>query len=145
MTTPTSRGAYGPYYDALDRALETKAGIRIECATRGDANQYRVRLHSARTLDRELNRDAREPSDKNYGSSDYDNLVVRVKPGPNGKWWVYIQPNAIIGNIEDLECIDGTSAQPSISPNGPSPASSAEKSVTRKPNLGPPFPIISKT
>lgn len=102
MTTPTSRGAYGPYFDALDRALEEKTGIRIECATQGDANQYRVRLHSARTLDRQLNCESREAGDPLYGTSDYDKLIVRVRPGADGKWWVYIQRNAINGKIEVL-------------------------------------------
>jgi hypothetical protein len=101
MTTPTSRAAYEPYYEVLDRALESGAGIRIECADQGAAYQFRIRLHSARQIDRELNRESRQPTDPNYGISDYDKLVVRVR-ADGDKWWVYIQPTAISNHIEEL-------------------------------------------
>lgn len=145
MTTPTSRGAYGPYFDALDKALEEKTGIRIKCQTQGDANQYRVRLHTARTLDRQLNRESREISDPYYGTSDYDKLIVRVRPNGDGTWWVYIQRNAIVGEIEVLPEWYGIPAPRLISPLAPSPASSAEKPATPKLPPGRRLLITSKT
>ena len=101
MTTPTSRAAYKVYYDALDRAIDSPAGIRVGANNEGEAYQYRVRLHSARSLDRELNRQGREPSDPQYGISDYDNLIVRVRE-EEGEWWVYIERAAVPGVIEEL-------------------------------------------
>jgi len=102
MPVPTNRGTYGPYYEVLDRALDSQSGIRIECADKGSAFQYRVRIHAARTLDRELNKSSREPDDPSFGRSDYDNLIVRVRNN-SGRWWVYIQPNTLPNNIEDLD------------------------------------------
>lgn len=101
MTTPTSRAAYEPYYEVLDRALDSKAGIRIECETQGDAFQFRIRCHAARQIDRELNRESREPGDPNYSASDYDKLVVRVRQDRD-KWWVYINHTTISNRIEEL-------------------------------------------
>lgn len=101
MTTPTARSAYKVYYDILDRAIDSEAGIRIGFADQGEANQYRVRLHTARSLDRELNRITREPSDPDFGVSDYDNLVVRVRR-EDGKWWVYIKQNLPPAQVEEL-------------------------------------------
>lgn len=101
MPTPTSRTAYRVYYEVLDRALDSPAGIRVEVSSSGEAYQYRVKLNSARSLDRELNREGRESSDPNYGISDYDHLIVRIRPA-DGKWWVYIEPSAVPSNIEEL-------------------------------------------
>ena len=101
MGTPTSRTAYKVYYDVLDRALDSEAGIRIAVDTSGDAHQYRVRLHYARSLDRELNRQSREPDDPKYGVSDYDNLIVRIK-SEDEQWWVYVEQAVIPQDIEEL-------------------------------------------
>lgn len=101
MTAPTSRAAYKSYYDVLDRALDSDAGIRIEVESKGEAHQYRVRLHYARSLDRELNRQSRPPDDPEYGISDYDNLSVRIR-NEGDKWWVYIEHNSVPHNIEEL-------------------------------------------
>jgi hypothetical protein len=134
MPTPTNRGAYGTYYDVLDRAIESKAGIRIEQPNRGDAYQYRVRLHKARSYDRDLNRESRTPDDPSYGRSDYDNLVVRVRR-EDGQWWVYIEPAAIPTKIEELSC--APSASPTDGPRAnPLSASSVTNSATPKRTLG---------
>ncbi len=101
MPTPSSRSAYKVYYDVLDRALDSSAGIRIEVPSKGEAYQYRVRLHTARSLDRRLNRQSRRSDDPQYGMSDYDNLVVRVRDEA-GKWWVYVEHSKVPSTIEEL-------------------------------------------
>ena len=101
MPTPTNRGAYGPYYEVLDRALESRNGIRVEFDSQGEAYQYRIRLHSARKQDSKLNRDARDRDDPYYGRSDYDSLIVCIREG-DGKWWVYIEHTATLNNIEEI-------------------------------------------
>lgn len=101
MPTPISKAAYKVYYDVLDRALDSPNGIRIEVGDKGAAFQYRVRLHAARAHDRELNRESREPHDPEYGISDYDNLVVRLR-SEGDKWWVYVEHDTLPKNIEEL-------------------------------------------
>lgn len=101
MTTPNSRNAYLAYYEVLDRANDSANGIRVECKDRGEAHQYRVRLHTARQLDRALNREAREPGEPGYGQSEYDNLVVQIKE-IKSVWWVYIKPSRLPNKIEEL-------------------------------------------
>lgn len=102
MTTPTSRNAYRPYYEILDRALASEAGLRIRVSDRGAANQLRVRLHTARSLDRDLARSAYELEDPKHGISVYDELTVRVVEEEGGTS-VIIEPNRVIGEIEEIE------------------------------------------
>ena len=102
MTTSTSRAAYGPFYEVLDRALDSPRGIRVKCATAGDAYQYRVKLHSARILDRNLNKTVRDTDDPKWGISDYDTLIVRVRKEKVGVWWVCIEPLVIDNYIEEI-------------------------------------------
>jgi hypothetical protein len=101
MTTPTKRSAYLPYYEVLDRALDSTTGLRIECNEMGEAYQYRVRLNRARTLDQNLNRMSRPPDDPKYGISDYDNLIFQIRE-EDGKWWVYVRHNRIDNHIEEI-------------------------------------------
>jgi hypothetical protein len=101
MPLPNNRGAFKPFYDVLDRALESSQGIRIECTTIGDAYQYRNRLNWARKLDQELNRESRKPGDPKYGASDYDQLIVTVKVEEE-KCWVYVKHNRIDNYIEEI-------------------------------------------
>ena len=131
MPTPTNRAAYGSYFDLLDRALDTEMGVRIECQTQGEAYQHRTRLHTARKIDRKLNRESRDIDDPNYGVSDYDKLIVSTRTA-DGKWWVYIKPVVIPSNIEVLTCksdANATSPTPGQEARSSS-ASSAKNSST---------------
>jgi len=105
MVTPTSRIAYRPYYEILDRALDSKVGIRVPkegFEERGDAMQLRVRLHKARTYDRQLNRESRDPVDPFFGISDYDGLIVLVRLEA-GRWYVHVKHNSLGGHeVEEL-------------------------------------------
>lgn len=101
MTTSTSRAAYGPYYELLERALNTERGLRIRVASVGQANQLRVKLHTARALDRDLSRETYELGDPKCGVSVYDNLVVRTK-GDDTFGEVIIEPNNVLGEIEEI-------------------------------------------
>lgn len=139
MSAPTNRAAYGSYFDLLDRALDTEAGIRIECSSQGEAYQYRVKLHSARKIDRKLNRESRSPDDPFFGTSDYDKLIVRTQT-IDGRWWIYIEPVAIPNNIEELPVCksDATATSSTIGPKEPtSPALSVEQTLIPILPLGP--------
>lgn len=107
MTTSTSRAAYTDCYALLDRALDRPAGIRIACGPEADpsalgtANQLRVRLHTARSMDRMEARKVYPPDDPAHGISVYDILVVKIKQAEE-QWWVYIEPRGLVRQVEDI-------------------------------------------
>jgi hypothetical protein len=89
MGTSSSIVAYEDCYDFLDRALEAEHGVGTRMANDGDANQFRVRLHNARTLARSQSKEIYQPDHPQYGTSVYDKLVVSLRK-VNGEWWVYV-------------------------------------------------------
>jgi hypothetical protein len=102
MVTSTSRLAFADCYDLLDKALEAPDGIRFAVSDIGLANQFRVRLHTARRINREDNKDTYDKDHPLYGRSIYDTLVVRIRE-IEGKVFVYItKVDATKLNIEVL-------------------------------------------
>ena len=102
MTASTSRAAYADCFDIFDRALESPRGIRILTTTEGVANNLITRLNYSRLLSRAESREVYPADDPNFGLSPYDGLVVRRPRWEGNKWWVYIEPRAVIGEIEEL-------------------------------------------
>ena len=90
MATSTSRLAYNDCFDVLDEALANKKGIRVEVPDWNTGNYYRLRLHSARAIDRKDNKETYPDDHKLYGRSIYDQLVVRLRE-EGKKWWMYIE------------------------------------------------------
>lgn len=112
MGYPTSRKAYTDCYTILDRASASSKGIRLSVSSHGDAINLRARIHYARKLDRDANREIyREQIDHPlYGCSIYDPLRVRLAQDTENGWWLYIEPiDATQHHIEDLD--DGPDAQ----------------------------------
>jgi hypothetical protein len=101
MTISTSRTAYSDCFDLFDRALDSPRGIRNRCRDAGAANHLKVRLHYARTLSRREAREVYAEDDPAFGVSPYDPFVVRVR-AIEGVWWVYIEPRAVQGEVEEL-------------------------------------------
>lgn len=102
MATSSSRLSYNDCYDILNLALANTKGIKVEIADYGIGNHLRVRLHTARTIDRKDNRSSYQPDHKLYGRSIYDPLVIQLK-NEDDKWWMYIQRmDASALNIEPL-------------------------------------------
>src|SRR5215831_18408451 len=91
MGTSSSAVAYEDCYDFLDRALEAEYGVGTKMANDGDANQFRVRLHNARSLTRSQSKEQYQPDHPQYGTSVYDKLVVSLRR-INGEWWVFAAP-----------------------------------------------------
>jgi hypothetical protein len=102
MSTSNSRHAFEDCYDLLDRALESNTGVRMKMRVGEVAEQWRVRLHRARQLSRDENRERYQPDDPNYGKSVYDNLVVSMRQ-VDGAWWIYITTRESPLIIEDLD------------------------------------------
>jgi hypothetical protein len=99
MATSTSRLSYQDCYDILDKALENQKGIMFKVSDFGAGNHLRVRLHSARTIDREDNRVVYPPDHKLHGRSVYDPLVIRLRQLTKDEWTMYIERF----NIEALD------------------------------------------
>jgi hypothetical protein len=102
MSLPNSYQAFAAEYEALERASADPKGIRIEFSDRGEASAFRFRLHHARRVDREKNKEIYKEGDPLYGSSIFDPIVCRLKQDTSGKWWVYLEKNAIPGVVESL-------------------------------------------
>ena len=102
MTLSNSKAAYSDCYELFDRALATTKGIRTSAATKGKARHIYTRLQSARTILRRESMDIYQQGDPTYGTSPYDSLIVRAPILQDGEWWVYIEPRAILGKVEDL-------------------------------------------
>ena len=92
---------YEAELEALNKALESDAGVRIPFGVQGDAINYRLRLHKARRNDRTANKQMYDSDHPLWGKSVYDGLVVRITP-EKGKWYVYVVKSTM-GDIEPLE------------------------------------------
>lgn len=102
MTTSNSRSAYVDCFDLYDRALASSFGIRVPFPARGPAQQMYVRMHSARLLSRREAEEVYAEDDPAYGISPYDILIVRQPRLDQGKWWLYVEPRLVQGEIEEL-------------------------------------------
>lgn len=90
MATSPSRLSYSDAFDILDEALNNSKGIRVEVPDDGAGMHLRVRLHSARMIDRKDNLSEYPEGHKLHGRSIYDQLVCRVRK-QNERWWLYIE------------------------------------------------------
>ena len=109
MTLSTSITAYDNCFEAFDRAIEAKRGIRMEFDDWGSANFFRMRCHQARKLDRERNAKIySDPEHPMHGRSTFDPLTLRIiREGDNT--YLYIERNTILpGKIEDLDDLEAS-------------------------------------
>ena len=125
MTTSTSRLSFLDCFDAFNQALADTHGIRIRCATIEEAINLKMRMHTARAVDRKDNRMVYEedPSHQLYGRSIYDRLACRIRQheGDPDARWLYIEHIAIRGEIQALSGLpewervgQATQAQPML-------------------------------
>lgn len=107
MATSPSRLSYTDAFDILDGAMANSKGVRVEVNDAGAGMHLRVRLHSARMIDRNDNKTEYPPGHKLYGRSIYDQLVCRVRKD-DGKWWLYLERFSTASlNIQPLGEPDG--------------------------------------
>lgn len=89
MALPTSRLAYEDVFKILDRALDTPRGIRMKMADEGAAKKMRSRIHYARKLDRDDNRQNFSHDHPMYGRSIYDPITLEFRY--EGRYvWIYL-------------------------------------------------------
>ena len=79
MSLPRSRGSYTDCFEILDQALADKKGLRIPVKNFATAVHLRMRLHTARALDRDYNKERYEQGHFMFGASEYDQLVVKLR------------------------------------------------------------------
>jgi hypothetical protein len=105
MSLPKSRNAYQDCYELYDRALTAPAGIRFNVESEEAAIHLRMRMHTARTIDRDDNSAMHPRGAPMHGCSAYDPLQILIRADADDLWWVYIEPRAvhIIGDIEELQ------------------------------------------
>jgi hypothetical protein len=90
MVTSTSRLAYGDCFDLMDKAIADPKGIKIKFAKQEDAWHFRIRLHTARKIDRLDNQITYPETHAMHGKSPYDALTMRIR-NQKGDWWLRLE------------------------------------------------------
>jgi hypothetical protein len=95
MVTSTSRLAYSDCFDLMDKAIADPKGIKIKFAQGEDAWHFRIRLHTARKIDRLDNMAIYEEGHGMHGRSVYDQLTMRIRledrTKPDGPSWLRLE------------------------------------------------------
>ena len=91
MSLPTSRLAYADCIDLLDKCLEAERGIRVKAYNPDKANFFRMRIHMARQIIRNENKEIYEKGDPMWGCSIYDAIVIKIRVEDDGMTWLYLE------------------------------------------------------
>lgn len=86
MVVSTSRLAFSDCFDLLDRAIADPKGIKVKFGSYDDAFNFRLRIHSARRIDRTENREMYSEGHPMYGRSVYDQITCRIRRFDEGAW-----------------------------------------------------------
>lgn len=120
MSLPNTRYAFIDCFEVYDRALLDPLGIRIPVRDIDAATTFRMRMHQARKIDREDNKDAYPDGHPMHGRSPFDRLAIRIK-NIAGDIYLYIEPYTTPLGIEPLsEVSDGTELRETL-PNRSNP------------------------
>ena len=142
MSLSNSRLSYQDCYDLLDRALDADRGICVTVPDKSAANYLRMRIHHARTIDREENRKTYpDPDQPLHGRSPYDILVLRIDGDDDeGKLYLDKQKVEILG-IEDIPVDAQIEYTPQLRLEGPKSEALPEVEII---NPTPPVPTIRR-
>ena len=102
MVTSTSRLAYSDCFDLMDKAIADPKGIKVKFAAGEDAWHFRIRLHTARKIDRLDNKDIYEQGHRMHGRSVYDQLTMRIRKADDHAWLRLERIDARVFEIESL-------------------------------------------
>lgn len=91
MAISNSRFSYGDCFDLMDKALADDKGIRIKFEAYGEALHFRLRLHTARRIDRKDNLEVYPADHAMHGKSPYDPIIMKIKGSSDGKWWLRLE------------------------------------------------------
>jgi hypothetical protein len=70
----------------MDKAIADPKGIKIKFSAGEDAWHFRIRLHTARKIDRNDNRDTYDQGHAMHGRSVYDQLTMRIRKSGDHAW-----------------------------------------------------------
>lgn len=140
MAISNSRFSYGDCYDLMDKALADPKGIRIKFESWGDALHFRLRLHTARRIDRTDNLEVFPAEHAMHGKSPYDPLIMRIKGTADGTTWLRLEKvDAREFHVESLADDD---AEPELEfrhepkiPYKPPPPAVEVKSIRPRPDI----------
>ena len=109
MPVASARLSYTDCFTLFERAYEDPKGARYQAGdgSYGQNKYFSMRMHQARAIDRQDNKELFPPGDPLYGRSIYDALIVQLKEDAEGKWWVYVSHTEInqseIESLSELE------------------------------------------
>lgn len=86
MVASNSRFSYGDCFELMDKAIADPKGIRIKFADANAAMYFRIRLHTARRIDRTDNLETYPAGHQMHGKSVYDPLTMRIRTRSDGVW-----------------------------------------------------------
>jgi len=75
----------------MDKALADLKGIRIKFSKSGEAIHFRLRLHTARRIDRKDNLEVYPDGHAMHGKSPYDPLVMRIIYTADDTTWLRLE------------------------------------------------------
>lgn len=119
MSLSNSRLAYDDCYTLLDKALDEPRGIRVEVADESAAIYLRMRIHHARTIDRNDNAKTYPADSPFHGRSPYDILVCRIENGGDTVWLYLDKQKVEIGRVESIEDQPQIESRPMLQIEGP--------------------------
>jgi hypothetical protein len=118
MVVSTSRLAYSDCFDLMDRAIADQKGIKVKFDSYDDAFNFRFRIHSARRIDRNENKQMYPEGHPMHGRSVYDQITCRIRRFDGGAWLRLERNDAREFEVESL-------SEPDEEPElalGPSPS-----------------------
>lgn len=103
MSTSRSRLAFQDCITIYQKAMEDEFGCRVRMKDRSAAINFRMRMHTARQLDRDDNKFVYRENESHqlYGRSVFDQLVCKIRYF-EGSWWIYVQKMSLPGEVEAL-------------------------------------------
>ena len=119
MVTSSSRLAFSDCFDLLEQAISDQKGIRIKFDSYDDAFNFRLRLHSARRIDRVENRLTYPEGHPMWGRSVYDSITCRIRKTGDQAWLRLERTDAREFEVESLS---EPEEEPELSLVSPSPS-----------------------
>lgn len=114
MVTSTSRLAYSDCFDLMDKAIADPKGIQVKFAASEEAWHFRIRLHTARKIDRKDNMQTYPETHPMWGKSVYDSLTMRIRSqGANGIAWLRLEK--IDAREFEIESLSEPEPEPELS------------------------------
>lgn len=130
MVASNSRFSYSDCYQLMDQAIADPKGIRIKFATQEEAWHFRIRLHTARRIDRTDNMDTFPQGHQMYGRSVYDPLTMRIREMADGVW---LRLEKVDAREFEVSSLADDEPQPNLPLKQPTPKAIVDRILEVKP------------